>query len=229
MTEQPVRANPFWWVLWGLLLAAGTVALYAAATSNYRQWSAVSAVEDLGGIISLQSIAPDWARDPAADYMMRGSNRVVRVQLSRARMTPAEIAQLVDAVASFHRLRTLRVASSPVGDAELAQIAALPELSAVDLNRTPVTDAGMKHLAALASLDWLILDNTAVTDDGVRVLASAVKLKMLSLEQTAVTDDGLLELAKLPSLDTVYLIGTGVTDEGVAEFQRRCPGVRVFR
>lgn len=229
MTEQPARANFLWWVLSGLLLGAALLAAFAAATKSYRQWSAIGVVDELGGIISLQSIAPSWARDPAADYLLRGSNRVVRVQLSNARMTPVDLGKLFEALQTFQDLRTLRLASTPVGDAELEQIASLPELSAVDLNRTLVTDAGIKHLAALAMLDWLILDNTAVTDAGIRTLVSATKLKMLSLEHTAITDDGLIELAKLPSLDTVYLVGTSVTDEGVAEFQRRCPGVRVFR
>ena len=57
-----------------------------------------------------------------------------------------------------------------------------------------VTDTGLKELAALKNLTALDLSDTRVTDAGVKELASLKKLTTLTVHFTKVTDTGVKEL-----------------------------------
>jgi len=59
-----------------------------------------------------------------------------------------------------------------------------------------VTDAGVKELAALENLTALDLSQTMITDAGVKELTGLKNLTELSLYDTKVTDAGVKELQK---------------------------------
>lgn len=82
-------------------------------------------------------------------------------------------------------------AVSPIKDAWLADLLALPNLRALSLYYADVTDAGMKHVAKLKNLTYLELSGTKVTPAGLRELAP---LKKLTLLRCKVTDETLFAL-----------------------------------
>ena len=64
--------------------------------------------------------------------------------------------------------------SKKVTDADLKELAALKNLTTLDLIGTEVTDAGLKELATLKNLTTLNLGFTKVTDAGLKELRDAL-------------------------------------------------------
>ncbi len=87
----------------------------------------------------------------------------------------------------------------------------------LQLAHTRMTNAGLKELAALKNLTILNLEGTEVTDTGLKELAALKKLTALSLSDTEVTDAGVKELAALQNLTSLDLSGANVTDAGLKE------------
>jgi hypothetical protein len=92
------------------------------------------------------------------------------------------------------------------------------------LSGTPVTDAGLKEVAALPRLTLLSLYDTKVTDAGMTQVAALRELRSLDLGMTAVTDAGLQELAALPKLERLTAGGSKVTRRGVRALEKALPG-----
>jgi internalin A len=116
-------------------------------------------------------------------------------------------------------LKSLKALLPPknMGDGGLKEVAALTELTQLDLSFSFVTDAGLKQLAPLKKLAKLHLEKTGISDTGLKNLASHKDLVELNLYGTRVGDAGMKELAGLTKLAHVTLIGTKVTDDGMRE------------
>ncbi|HEV3340267.1 MAG TPA: hypothetical protein VG125_07915 [Pirellulales bacterium] len=80
--------------------------------------------------------------------------------------------------------------SPPISDSTLADLIALPKLTALYVNNENITDAGMQHLARMTQLDVLDLRRSSITDRGLQQLESLKRLKVLCLAETQVTDAG---------------------------------------
>ena len=77
----------------------------------------------------------------------------------------------------------------------MKELAALKNLTKLDLSETKLTDAGLKELAKLQSLTTLELrSNPGVTDASVKELKQLKQLITLDLRGTKVTNLGLHEL-----------------------------------
>jgi hypothetical protein len=76
----------------------------------------------------------------------------------------------------------------PITDATLAELTALPRLTALYVHDKSVTDAGMEHLASMAQLEVIDVSHTSITDRGLQQLESLKELKVLCLAETQVTD-----------------------------------------
>lgn len=61
-----------------------------------------------------------------------------------------------------------------VADADVKELAALQELTVLNLSLTAITDAGLKELRALKLLTTLDLTGTKVTDEGVKEFEKAL-------------------------------------------------------
>jgi hypothetical protein len=70
------------------------------------------------------------------------------------------------------------------------------EITSLALCRSPLTDAGLRELAALQNLTWLDLRDTRTTDVGLKELTGLKNLATLLLQATQVTDAGVAELQK---------------------------------
>lgn len=90
----------------------------------------------------------------------------------------------------------LSFAGRKVTDGWLKELAAFPQLQALDLNWTEVSDVGMKDLAALTQLQVLYLAETKVGDAGLKDLTALKQLSILDLSGTEVTAAGVAELRR---------------------------------
>jgi hypothetical protein len=109
----------------------------------------------------------------------------------------------------------LRAAGARIGDSQVAHIAELTGLRALDLSDTPITDAGLIHVLQLEDLEHLWLWGTGITDAGVAMLGKLTNLRLLGLGNTAVTDAGLAGLTGLTKLRVLQLSGTAVAGRGL--------------
>lgn len=138
-------------------------------------------------------------------------------------------------LAKSHSLRKVRIGSGQVTVEGLMSIAAIPNLSHLEIDVCPqfdddalkalagakklrhlvlgngnrsrirFTDAGMVHLAGVSSLESLNLNYLPITDKGIHSIVDLKNLQELNLSGTSVSDAALAELVKLPSLASLEL------------------------
>ena len=104
---------------------------------------------------------------------------------------------------------------SRVGDAELKALLPLArQITWLDLGGTRVGNAGLAVIARMPNLTRLFLEGTAVGDEGLKHLKALKHLEYLNLHGTSVTDAAVEHLAAVEGLRSVYLWETQVSDEG---------------
>lgn len=104
---------------------------------------------------------------------------------------------------------------SPLGDAELRVLSALPHLRSLKVPRSRISDAGLSALGSLRRLTTLDLSATAVTDRGLMHLQPLHALESLVLDRTAVTGSGLEHLQHCPRLQSLSLFTVPLQTEHV--------------
>jgi Leucine-rich repeat (LRR) protein len=115
----------------------------------------------------------------------------------------------------FATLTDLSLSDSPVTDAALTALAAVPNLSVLSLSGTWITDAGLDHLPALPNLSELHLDGTRITDVGLQSLRRFPQLSELALAKTRVSSAGIKELGLLKNLEVLDVRDTGVSEDAL--------------
>jgi internalin A len=131
---------------------------------------------------------------------------LVEIGLSKAEVHD----KLALAFAALPRLRTIRLAATPITIAAIRKIVALPALRAVDLAATPIDDAACAQLIVHPELEELRLDDTQVTDACFGEQPSP-KLTELYVSRTAVSDRGARILDSLAHLTGLGLGATRIT------------------
>ena len=111
----------------------------------------------------------------------------------------------------------------------LVNLAAIPNIVALNLARTKITGAGLVHLKPLRRLRRLHLERTKLTDDGTEHLAVFTELEYLNLYGTGISDRTLARLGKLKKLRRLYVWQTKVTDAGVVKLEKSLPRLKVVR
>ncbi|MFK7765778.1 MAG: leucine-rich repeat domain-containing protein [Mariniblastus sp.] len=144
------------------------------------------------------------------------------------------------ALSEYPSLAQIRCGQTRVGDAELATLAGMKTLKAIDLsdcNRVSINglrslaqcpnlsflkvygknidDAGMEVVATMRAMKVLGVNDTRVTDKGIKKLAG-LDLRELHLFRTQVSDEGAKVISQMPNIVTLNLRDTKVSDEGIA-------------
>ena len=106
-----------------------------------------------------------------------GGNRddkpVVGVEIGYA-IADDELVELTRVLAAFPQLRSLRLQSAKITDAELGRLKSLSGLRRLAVEKAAITDAGLVHLEALTHLEELNLKGTKVTEAGVQDFQKAL-------------------------------------------------------
>ncbi|CAN5625424.1 hypothetical protein BH11MYX1_BH11MYX1_42300 [soil metagenome] len=168
-------------------------------------------------IATLAGYAPGIVRFDASDLIgyhpterdiawLAHAPNLVEVGLSNAQVHD----KLALAFAALPKLRTLRLAATPITIVAIRKLVALPELRAVDLASTPIDDAACTQLIVQPKLEELRLDATTITDRCFDELPSP-KLTELYVSSTAITDQGARVLDALSHLTALGLGMTSIT------------------
>ena len=173
-----------------------------------RQAGAVRKIQELGGVVIFdyqcdEQGSPIPNKEPSAPLWLRnllGDEYFRRVQFVDLGYT------------NGHRLEN----AHPVTDADLELLAALPDITLLDLRNNAITDAGLKHLTHLKKLRSLYLGRTHIEGPGLRYISQLPRLEYLSLAATPVDPKALLQLKGLPSLTFLDLSLTDVGDADLA-------------
>ena len=103
-----------------------------------------------------------------------------------------------------------------VSDADLKHLAALPDITSLDLSLTHITDQGMQEIKSLQKVEDLNLYFTEyVTDEGIAAIKDWKHLKHLNLHGTKVGDTGLEHIAGITTLESLDVGSTLMTDVGL--------------
>jgi uncharacterized protein (TIGR02996 family) len=135
-------------------------------------------------------------------------------------------ANQLDAVAKLSHVVQLGLAAhnvdyprdSPISDAYLTILPAMPQLTHIDLTRANVSDGGLAVLTSLKGLADLNLGGTPVGDAALAHLPRT--LRSLALWETEITDEGLARLASFAKLTRVDLSCTQISNAGLAAVGR---------
>jgi len=107
--------------------------------------------------------------------------------------------------------RAVNLRSSWIDDSDLLELAALPQLTELDLSETRITDIGFQYLKGLKNVARVNLYYAEQIGDGaLAAMRDWKQLRELNLRGTKVTDLGLVHLAGLPieSLDVGFSLFT---------------------
>src|SRR5579863_8267342 len=116
------------------------------------------------------------------------------------------------------RIIAVNLRASWVTDADLPDLARLPDLSRLDLSLTRITDRGPQQLKAASNLTEVNLYYAEmITDQGLALVKSLKKLKRLNVRGTKASDSTLAFLSSLPSLESLDIGYGQVTDVGLAQ------------
>jgi internalin A len=103
-----------------------------------------------------------------------------------------------------------------VSDSDMSSLAALPDLSRLDLSLTRITDHGLRELkAAPAITDLNLRYSELITDEGLLAVRSWHHLKRLNLRGTKITDMTLKHLSGMNTLESLDIGFVQVTDVGL--------------
>ena len=116
---------------------------------------------------------------------------------------------------------------SAVTDKDVAPIAELSNIVAVQLGNTDVTDEGLSYLKTIESLVRLHLENTKISDAGLAHLKGLKNLTYLNLYGTEVSDAGIKHLRGLKKLEKLFVWQTKVTRAGVDRLRKALPNLDI--
>ncbi len=178
------------------------------------------------GISDLQKSLPDCKIDFVGAVSLSSGKEIPAPKSN----TPQAIAKWVQAVGGTAKivdgkLLSISLATTPVSDNQIKNIAQATDLEELSLAGTEIGDIGLASLKSLVNLKSLELSATTVSDRGLESLAGMKRLENLSLEATLVRGPGLSQLKDLPALKTINLTSLPLRDETITSLPESLPYV----
>jgi internalin A len=103
-----------------------------------------------------------------------------------------------------------------LNDADMIELARLPDLQRLDLSHTRISDEGMLNLKPAPKItDLKLFYSEWITDQGLTAIKDWKHLKRLDLRGTRVSDGTLEIVSKLTGLEALDIAHTEVTDFGL--------------
>jgi Leucine-rich repeat (LRR) protein len=103
-----------------------------------------------------------------------------------------------------------------INDAEMIELARLPDLERLDLSHTRISDEGMLNLKPAPKIkDLKLFYSEWITDQGMTAIKQWKHLKRLDLRGTRISDGTLEIVSRMPGLEALDIAHTEVTDLGL--------------
>src|SRR5262252_4072857 len=114
------------------------------------------------------------------------------------------------------RIVAVNLRGSWVNDADMIELARLPDLERLDLSHTRISDEGMLNLKAAPKIAELKLFYSEwITDQGLTAIKEWKHLKRLDVRGTRISDGTLEIVSGLTGLEALDIAHTEVTDLGL--------------
>jgi internalin A len=114
------------------------------------------------------------------------------------------------------RITAVNLRGSWINDAEMIELARLPDLERLDLSHTRISDEGMLNLKPAPKIkDLKLYYSEWITDQGITAIKQWKHLKRLDLRGTRISDGTLEIVGKLTGLEALDIAHTEVTDVGL--------------
>jgi Leucine-rich repeat (LRR) protein len=146
---------------------------------------------------------------------------ITSLDLRGASITDADLIQL----AALPNLASLSLRGTAITDTGLAYLRNIPKLTSIDLRATKVTGMGLLTLPT-ERIEALHLTDTQVKGEDLHWLPPMPKLQVLKLNRLTVDDTALASLPSMPSLSHVELDGTKISDDGLRRLLQKNPGIK---
>jgi WD40 repeat protein/Leucine-rich repeat (LRR) protein len=194
-----------------------------ATLRDDRLQTALAPVLRLGGMVRpegdglhVEMALPGGPDSVAAMAALESVPQLRSLKIDRAEMMPAAATQ---SIAKMRSLRSLTINASDLDDAQVARLAALSELTTLDLSHCRnITVPGFAALAKLSKLEDVRLAGTQMTAPGLVPLVGLKNLRSLDVSGASVRTEGLEVLTKYPALTDLNL-GSGIEDDGLEKLK----------
>jgi Leucine-rich repeat (LRR) protein len=163
-------------------------------------------------MITIALLAITWITDAGGAIARDNAGRITGVDLRSSWATDADIGEL----AGIPDLKTVDLSLSRISDRGLRSLRTAPGI--VDLNlyfAEQITDEGMSAVKGWKHLRRLNVRGTKITDTTLEFLATVPTLESLDIGYAQITDVGLDHLTSLPKLRELSIGGNKLTDAGV--------------
>lgn len=147
------------------------------------------------------------------------SGSEVTVTCEKADLSNEELSKLTDDAKSFPKLVLSLKGTQVTGDG-LKHLAALTNLTDLDLTGLTLTDDSIANLSGLAALVQLKLTSTGISDAALEHFGGLQSLERLFLDNNkGIVGSGLVHVVKLSKLRDLRLNHTSVNDEGILHLE----------
>ena len=117
---------------------------------------------------------------------------------------------------SAGRIVAVNLRGSWINDAEMIELARLPDLERLDLSHTRISDEGMLNLKPAPKIrDLKLFYSEWITDQGLTAIKDWKSLQRLDLRGTRISDGTLEIVGRLTGLEALDIAHTDVTDVGL--------------
>jgi hypothetical protein len=142
-------------------LAIG-LGLYAKRFRDRR--TAIAAIENLGGVMGIRYMGPEWIRRRVKDEKYFWDPAGVNFANVDDKLTDADVATVVPYMTKFQRLRDLTIRGPNITDAAIPLLIPLAnKLVYLDVSGSKISTAAIKHLKKFPKLERLDISNTLLS------------------------------------------------------------------
>ena len=114
------------------------------------------------------------------------------------------------------RIVAVNLRGTWINDAEMIELARLPDLERLDLSHTRISDEGMLNLKPAPKIkDLKLFYSEWITDQGMTAIKDWKQLKRLDVRGTRISDGTLELVSRLTGLEALDIAHTEVTDVGL--------------
>lgn len=217
-----------------VVVAVICVWLAVVVSRAHRQRDAVAAITAHHGLIKTTPLGPGWlarwlgpeytARVTSVDFATKCGSRYSNADFPS--VTDAELAPL----AALPDVRVLELGNNPaLTDEALFYLRGSSYLETLEFYHSQVKGEGLAYLSGLRRLTALRVGRSPLADAGLVHVESMTQLQYLMFDDTEITDAGLIHLRGLTNLVHLSLDGSNVTAAGVAELQKALPNCTITR
>lgn len=114
------------------------------------------------------------------------------------------------------RVVTVNLRGAWINDAQMIELARMPDLERLDLSHTRISDEGMLNLKPAPKIkDLKLFYSEWITDQGMTAIKGWKHLKRLDVRGTRVSDGTVEIVSQIPGLEALDIAHTEVTDVGL--------------